>query len=242
VREKAYKWLAKEVLPQLLPKRAAQLAPALADPSGVAVQGIRSEPQANEQYAALALLQAALALCPPARLNDRCWASADMLGHLSDPFAYEAHAYLALWAVGHLLLHSSRQIVTHQWMRVRAGAVCQRIVKGLEATLVPSHTPAAGLRSERMRLLAKLLQECCLSKTSGKSSSEGVFASVLETLGLVLEAAPQASRRCLMLVNNTSCLLARWHIGGSGQYGRMHMRRKLLAAVFTACCMPASVH
>ncbi len=60
-----------------------------------------------------------------------------------------------------------------------------------------------------MRRLAKLLQERCLSKTSGKSSSEGVIASVLETLGLVLEAAPQVSRRCLMLVKNKFCLLAR---------------------------------
>jgi len=94
-------------------------------------------------------------------------------------------------------------------MRVFAGAVCQRTVKGLDAMLMPSHTPDAGLRSERMRRLAKLLQERCLSKTSGKSSSEGVIASVLETLGLVLEAAPQVSRRCLMLVKNKFCLLAR---------------------------------
>jgi hypothetical protein len=78
VREKAYKWLAMEVLPQLPPERAAQLAPALADPGGVAVQGIRSELWANEQYAALALLQAALALCPPAWWSDRCGASANL--------------------------------------------------------------------------------------------------------------------------------------------------------------------
>lgn len=76
VREKVYKWLAEELLPQLLPERAAQLAPALADPGGVAVLGIRIEPRASEQYAALALLQAALALCPPSWLSDRCWASA----------------------------------------------------------------------------------------------------------------------------------------------------------------------
>ena len=110
MREKAYKWLAKEVLPQLPPERTAQLAPALADPGGVAVQGIRSEPWANEQNAALALLQAALALCPPAWLSDRCWASADMLAICWTHFAHVAHACLALGHGIPMALHSCGKV------------------------------------------------------------------------------------------------------------------------------------
>ncbi|KAK9826371.1 hypothetical protein WJX81_003941, partial [Elliptochloris bilobata] len=111
-RSSVYKWLADCLLQKLPPQRAAQAALELAESSGVAVDGFRMEQGAAEQQAALHLLQAALALCPPDWTGDR----------------------------------------------------------------------------ERIRQLAKLLQGSLLKS----KLSDGTRAAVLETLGAVLEVAPQA--------------------------------------------------